>query len=911
MSADLAIGVKVGFSAGAAIAGLTSLGRSMDKLGAETQKLTARQRLLGNVLSDPGKMSKQRIGELKREYLQLGIVVDKLRHKHAQLAAVQLHRGNLKQQRGELMGQVMSTVSLGASAVLPVKLAMDFESDMADVKKVVDFDTPAQFKEMSDDILKLTREIPMAGGELAKIAASGGQLGVAREDIIGFTREIAKMSVAFDMSAEIAGESMAKLANVYKIPITGIGKLGDAINELSNNSPAKAENIVNVLGRVGGVAKQFGLSEFQTASLSNAFISLGRTQEVAGTAINGMLTKLMTADKQGAKFQAALKSMGTSSRDLKKAIAENGEQALMDFLKQVEKLPKDQQMGILVDLFGLEYADDVAALVGGLDQYEKSIELLKKTGAGGQPAFLGSMDKEFQARAATTSANWQTFKNSLVELGITVGSTLLPAVNELLNAIKPMITGLSDWANANPGVARSLLGFVAGLALFKISILGSMFSLNILRTAWSFFPGMLHKTTATWLLGALKFRSGSGLIFKSVGLVKTVLGGLRSALPLIKAFGQGLAGGFIGMAKVAWMAVRGLGTGIIRLLPMIGGAFAKLGMFLMANPIFLALGLLAAAAYMLYRNWDDVVGGAKLLWQDLSGFFGGLWQQVSAFFNSGIGNIAATILNWSPLGLVYRAWAGVLSWFGIELPGTLTGAGSLMAQGLALGWQAVVGWVGGIWMQIKTAFGGGILGIGQLILNWSPLGLFYQAFAAVLSWFGISLPATFTGFGQMIIQGLWNGLKAKFEEVKGWFSGMAGWFGSVFQYKNDMHSPSRLFMGFGGYMMQGLQIGLANAASRPLATIGGLASNLQQRFTSRAGELRSNLSARMQAASAEFADARAQRAAAAGGYTIHYSPTINAPGGDAQQIQNAVQMGLREFEDMFNRLMAARERRAY
>lgn len=85
MSADLAIGVKDGFSAGAAIAGLTSLGRSMDKLGAETQKLTARQRMLGNVLSDPGKMSKQRIGELKREYLQLGIAVDKRRYKHAHL----------------------------------------------------------------------------------------------------------------------------------------------------------------------------------------------------------------------------------------------------------------------------------------------------------------------------------------------------------------------------------------------------------------------------------------------------------------------------------------------------------------------------------------------------------------------------------------------------------------------------------------------------------------------------------------------------------------------------------------------------------------------------------------------------------------------------------------------------------
>ncbi|MFD1245899.1 phage tail tape measure protein, partial [Paralysiella testudinis] len=127
-------------------------------------------------------------------------------------------------------------------------------------------------------------------------------------------------------------------------------------------------------------------------------------------------------------------------------------------------------------------------------------------------------------------------------------------------------------------------------------------------------------------------------------------------------------------------------------------------------------------------------------------------------------------------------------------------------------------------------------------------------------------------------------------------------------------SPSRLFKRFGGFMMEGLQIGLANGAPRPLAAIGGLASNLQQRFTTGAGELRSNLSARMQANSAEFAQARSQQAAAAvagGGYTIHYSPTIHAPGGDPQQIQAAMQMGLREFEDMFNRLMDSRARRAY
>ncbi len=141
---------------------------------------------------------------------------------------------------------------LGASVLGLAQPAIKFESAMADVKKVVDFKTPEGFKNLSKDILNLTRTLPMSAEELASITASGGQLGIAEADLKDFTTTIAKMSVAFDMSAADSGDAMAKLANVYKIPIKEIGKLGDAINELSNSSPAKASDIVSTLGRIGG-----------------------------------------------------------------------------------------------------------------------------------------------------------------------------------------------------------------------------------------------------------------------------------------------------------------------------------------------------------------------------------------------------------------------------------------------------------------------------------------------------------------------------------------------------------------------------------------------------------------------------------------------------------------------------------
>ena len=89
--------------------------------------------------------------------------------------------------------------------------------------------------------------------------------------------------------------------------------------------------------------------------------------------------------------------------------------------------------------------------------------------------------------------------------------------------------------------------------------------------------------------------------------------------------------------------------------------FKKIGVAaLLLNPVGWAIALLATAAFLLWKNWDGVVGGLKALWQSLGG------NVVSV-----LGNIGKAILNWSPLGLFYKAFAAVLKWFGIDLPGNL------------------------------------------------------------------------------------------------------------------------------------------------------------------------------------------------------------------------------------------------
>lgn len=152
-----------------------------------------------------------------------------------------------------------------------------------------------------------------------------------------------------------------------------------------------------------------------------------------------------------------------------------------------------------------------------------------------------------------------------------------------------------------------------------------------------------------------------------------------------------------------------------------------------------------------------------------------------------------------------------------------------------------------MWAQVKTAFDGGIAGIGALILNWSPIGLFYQAFAAILNWFGVELPAKFTAFGSMLIDGLVNGIKAKIDTAVDGIRNMAARVKSAFASVMDIHSPSRVFKGYGVYITEGLAIGVNQGAGRPIGRISQLAGSLKNRFAERMGDFRSDVSARLSA----------------------------------------------------------------
>jgi TP901 family phage tail tape measure protein len=523
-------------------------------------------------LGDKLRQSGVDMSALSAEQTKLGASIDKLKTKYHELDSIMQKRQAVMAQRANLRGQIMDTVALGVAMAAPIKAAVDFESAMAEVKKVVDFEAPDGLIKLGDTIKQMSRDIPISAEGLAQITAAGGQLGIKEKDLAAFTETVAKMSTAFDMTADEAGQAMAQLSNVFQIPITDMKNLGDAINHISNNIAAKAKDIIPALNRAGGSVRQFGLEADQAAALVGTLISLGQMPEKAGTALSAMLMRLQTAEKQGTKFKEALKEIGLSAEDLTKKIGEDAQGAILMFFEAMQKVEKQKRAGLLVDIFGKNYQKDAALLTESMDSYRKSVELIAD-----KTQYADSMQKEFSNRAATTANNFQLLKNTFVETGMNIGETLLPALNDIVGTLRSISESVANFAKEHPILTKGIVGITTALVGAKVAGLA-------LGYAWTFIKGGILAVMTVWKTVSLAFATNP------VGVVVAALAG--AALLII----------------TNWEKVKEFFSTIWEKIQPIWGKFAKFveGFWNTISAPFKAIG----------KAWNWITGGNETLTVD-------------------------------------------------------------------------------------------------------------------------------------------------------------------------------------------------------------------------------------------------------------------------------------------------------
>lgn len=525
-----------------------------------------------------------------------------------------------------LQREGLEVAAMGYALYKALQPAIQFEAAMAGVSKVIDFNRKNGINRLGDDILKLTSSggLPMAAEGIAEIIEAAGQAGIVdaalpddekRAQLIAFAEDAAKMGVAFDISAGAAGEAMAQWRAAMKLTHAQSIGLGDAINHLSNNMNASAPFLVDVVRRQGAVAMQAGLAETEVAALAAAFLAGGASPEIAATALKNFTGALTKGEAMTKRQRKVMNALGLDAEDLAKRMQVDAKGAIIEVMEKLAELPDYQKAAALGQLFGEESKGAIAPLLTNLDNLRDAFALVATPSE-----YAGAMLEEYQKQAETTANQIKITTGFVNAMAVTVGTILLPELNDLLALVQPVIAQMAEWAKAHPELVKWGFRAVVMLIAFKLASIALRLPLLL---AW-----------------------------------KAVLMGVRVFSYLLLAGGKVIRFAML-FARGALFLARGPLVVLTKAVMLLGRAF-------LLNPIGAAITAVAALAYVVYDNWDNIVEyfTAKIdrVYQAFDeGLFSGLAQLFAEFNHfqliyDALDGLAAYLLDFLP----DFAWSDIL-----------------------------------------------------------------------------------------------------------------------------------------------------------------------------------------------------------------------------------------------------------
>lgn len=431
-------------------------------------------------------------------------------------------------QINSVLTNAMFPLAIAAGAVVTalgscVGSAVEFESAMADVAKVVNFTSQTELKGMESAILDMSTKIPMAADGIAAIIASAGQSGVAKENLTEFAEQAAKMGVAFDLTGDQAGKMMADWRAGMGLSLRQTYDLADAVNHLSNNMNATAPALGEVLQRAGTLGMVAGGLETEVAALGAAFLSAGASPEIAATALKKFTMTLTKSTAMTEKQVQAFKSLGFDAVELAKRMQGDAKGAITDVLTALSKFPEYTHGAMLTEMFGEESIGAIAPLLKNMDTLTNAFELVSD-----KTKYAGSMQAEFEVRSKTVANAIQLLQNKLKKLSIIIGNYLLPAVSAIISLFSG-ITGVITKIIDNP-LGQIFIETAGAISLAALALSGYLLAVKYGGFVLGFFTKGLAAVKTAFLGLSLPVQGLIILISALYLAYKANLGGIADSI---------------------------------------------------------------------------------------------------------------------------------------------------------------------------------------------------------------------------------------------------------------------------------------------------------------------------------------------------------------------------------------------
>lgn len=423
------------------------------------------------------------------------------------------------------------TAPLVASVGFITKAAVDYESAFAGVKKTVDETATVSYKNLSDGIRQMAKELPASAVEIANVAEVAGQLGIKAEAILTFSRTMIDMGESTNLSAEEAATAIAKIANILGLTSDEYGRFGASVVDLGNNFATTERDIVEMTNRLAAGGKLAGLTAPDILGLATAMSSVGIEAEAGGTAMTQTLTAIGNAVSLTGKGAAddlnlIAKTAGMTSEEFQQAWKEKPVVALQSFIKGLKDAQdKGVNMNAILaqlGMTGIRQSNMLKSLALASDKMGDAVDRSNKAWKENT-----ALTNEANKRYETTESQLKMFKNQVTDLAIEFGGPLLKALRDGLTAAKPWIDTLAKMAKQFSSMSeeqqRNVLKWAALTA-------GAGPALSILGKGFGII-GNLTKALGWLTKGTGKAVGGMSLMLKTFQAFRTT-GNLSSAFKL-------------------------------------------------------------------------------------------------------------------------------------------------------------------------------------------------------------------------------------------------------------------------------------------------------------------------------------------------------------------------------------------
>ena len=410
---------------------------------------------------------------------------------------------------------------LGAS----IAASIGFETAITRVAKTANF-SAAETRAFGDEILEMSRRLPIATASLTDIAVVAGQLGIAGTgNIASFVEEVAKLSSTTGVAADVLATSLGTLVQVSNLPISAIHNISAAITQLGNTSNSTEAQILEFSTRIVGVSSALGVPIADLLGISSAFAAAGVDAERGGTAIQRVLIAIDTAAQKGGPSLALFAEVaGATAEEFKKLVDTDPGIA---FAKFVEGLKGVDNVIPVLDALGIADSRLIAATLSVANSNASLSKSIYDSRAAAIDAT--ATNTEFARSADTTAAKFQIFKNNVHATAIEIGDTFNPAVAGALDGINVLFGSLEGRKFANP-----FDGVIDGLTEMLERTNEAMDEVSGLNDTLGHIPGPEAIDALASAMGFLADKAG--LAFDIISLIPGPLQGIAQGFSLFNHF---------------------------------------------------------------------------------------------------------------------------------------------------------------------------------------------------------------------------------------------------------------------------------------------------------------------------------------------------------------------------------------